>query len=465
MTDMATIGDGLHRLAKLALDSGEAASIDEAMALFRSYALHIEVGADIEASPAKQAALLTAVNAARRAFLGGVTVGGLSDALCSLPYGYGRALAELVEDLGARLVPAGADTVGVELIIGRGAARGDAGLRIAADGWCASCAPMGADLDDADDAFVLAGVAAGAIGVAEAFQMLRGDNPAAGRRTIGLSLWRPDLDWRSPEAKGLAPAMLPASAWIIGLGNLGQSYLWSLAMLPFAAPGALSLTLQDFDTLAPSNDSTSLLTHLDLVGRKKSRVMADWAERQGWDTTLVERRFDTKLRVGPDDPAVALCGIDNALGRAALEDAGFLRVIEAGLGGGLSDYLALRLHSFPGPRTASTIWSATGKPAEDAARLDKPAYRALAAGGADRCGLTQLAGRTVGAPFVGALAGAFVIAELVKLANNGPSMSLIDLHLRAPGQMQAFAQSNKFACNPGVTEVSQVEARRSVLCG
>jgi hypothetical protein len=33
----------------------------------------------------------------------------------------------------------------------------------------------------------------------------------------------------------------------------------------------------------------------------------------------------------------------------------------------------------------------------------KPAYQALEATGADQCGLTKLAGRTVGAPFVGAV--------------------------------------------------------------
>ena len=53
------------------------------------------------------------------------------------------------------------------------------------------------------------------------------------------------------------------------------------------------------------------------------------------------------------------------------------------------------------------------------------------------------------APFVCALAGALVISELVRLVNGGPSMALVDLHLRAPGQGMALAQPPDFAFNPG----------------
>ena len=161
--------------------------------------------------------------------------------------------------------------------------------------------------------------------------------------------------------------------------------------------------------------------------------MAAWAERRGFESAIVERGFNEKLRVSDDDPAVALCGVDNALARSAVEDVGFARIFEAGLGGGVSDLLALRLHSFPATRSARELWPNSRSNEGDV--LSKPAYRALEAQGADKCGLVQLAGRTVGAPFVGALAGAMVIAELVKLANGGPKIELLDLHLRSPAQI------------------------------
>lgn len=443
--DTTAIGDSLHRLAKLALDSGEAASVEDALALFRSYALHIAVGPDVRASPARQAALLTAVNTGRRAFLGGVTVSGdLAIPLCvDLP---GLAdLADAVELYGGQHVDA---DPGSGAAIAIGAVSAPRGLRSFARGWVAGCAPVGhAEISDDPDAFVLAGVAAGALAVCEAFQIVRRSNPAAGRRTIGLSLWQLGLDWRDPAAEGQPVDHLPASAWLIGLGNLGQAYLWAFGFLPYAQPEKLHLVLQDFDRIAPSNDSTSILTDLSMVGMRKTRAMAAWAERRGFSTSLIERRFDRHFTVSAEDPAVALCGVDNALARSALEEVGFGRIIEAGLGNGVSDFLAMRMHSFPAKRTAHKIWS-RARPAA-ASLLDRPAYRALADKGGERCGLVQLAGRTVGAPFVGALAGSLVVAELVRLANGGPSTAMLDMHLRSPDQIHAVLQPESFAFNPG----------------
>ena len=76
---------------------------------------------------------------------------------------------------------------------------------------------------------------------------------------------------------------------------------------------------------------------------KKTRAMAHWCEERGFQTELVERQFGANMRVDNDEPHVALCGVDNALARAALEDVGFRRVVEAGLGKGLHEYLAYQI--------------------------------------------------------------------------------------------------------------------------
>lgn len=447
--DTAAMGENLHRLAKLALDSGEVATVQDALALFQTYALHIAVGPDLRGSPARQAALLTAMNTGRRAFLGGVTVSGdLAVPLCvDLP---GPAdLAAAIQQLGGDIVD-GDPGRGVAIAIGSAAA--PRGLRTVARGWAGGCAPVGAGaIEDDPAAFVLAGIAAGALAVSESFQIVRRSNPAAGRRSVGISLWQPGLDWRDAASQGLPVALLPEAAWLIGLGNLGQAYLWALGLLPYAQPDKLHLVLQDFDRIAPSNDSTSILTDMSMVGMRKTRAMAAWAERRGFTTSLIERPFDRHFALSADDPAIALCGVDNALARSALEDVGFARVIEAGLGNGVSDFLALRLHSFPAKSRARDIWG--NAKAASPAPLDQPAYQALAEKGAERCGLVQLAGRTVGAPFVGALAGSLVVAELVRMANGGPSTAMLDMHLRSPHQLHAVLQPESFAFNPGGTLV------------
>lgn len=452
--DPIALGDLLNRMAKIALDSGEAASVEEALALFRTYALHIHATPQLAGSVSQQAALLTAANAARRAFLGGVSVSGLDGILCTVPGFAGRGLEAVVVALGARCAPRPDGAPVIQ--IGGGTPRYDALLRTVTHGWSGGCVPYGVAAPDEDpDAFVLAGVVAGAIAVCEIFQMVRRSNPSAGRRAAGLSLWNPAANWIDTSTPRGAIALLPAAAWIIGLGNLGQAFLWSLGMLPYRTPESLTLTLQDFDAIAPSNDSTSLLTRLDHVGQLKTRRMAAWAETRGFGTRLVERRFGPHIRVDDEDPAVALCGVDNALARSALEDAGFGCVLEAGLGGGVSDFLAIRLHSFPQQRRARDIWGSAALAAGAAPDLlGRPAYRNLAADGAERCGLVQLAGRTVGAPFVGAIAGALTIAELVRLANGAPVTAVADFHLRNLDHRLVVAQPAGFGCNPGLSEAA-----------
>jgi hypothetical protein len=324
-------------------------------------------------------------------------------------------------------------------------------VRATFDGWAAGLLPAdqeGSRLAERQE-FIPSGVLAGALGVAEAFLHLRGGYPAAGRRQTGLSLWRPELDWRAAGAAGPAITALPSSIWLIGLGNLGQAYLWILSLLPYQTPDDVRLVLQDFDVLAASNESTSLLTYPDMVGAPKTRALAAWAERRGFRTAIVERRFASDLRVGRDDPAVALCGVDNALARAALEDVGFGRVIESGLGGGTRDFMGFRTHVFPGVRRARDIWS--GASDRPNVRTDLPAYLALAAAGADRCGLTQLAGRTVGAPFVGAVAAATVIGELLRLANGGHAYDLFDCHLSNLDHRTTVSAVVETPFNPGTT--------------
>jgi hypothetical protein len=425
MMDLEQIADELHRTAKLALDTGEAASIDDAMRIFSGYRAQFVLGPEVSESESLQAAVLTAVNCAARTLLGGVTViGGDVPLRVTLPPF--QNLFDAVRAFGA--APADAPKAGVPTV-GFGAPNIEEvdrlALRVVVRGWSGGVAPAAQKITAASAAEVTtAGVLAGALAVSEIFQRLRA-HPMACRRATGLNLWRPEQDWLRGE-DGPALTRLPSSAWLVGLGNLGQAYLWTLGLLPYGRD-MLALVLHDFDVLATSNVSTSLLTEPSLVGRHKSRAMASWAEARGFRTSLIERRFANDFRVSPQESPVALIGVDNALARQAIEDVGFERVIEAGLGKGPQDFLGIDLHTFPAARSARTIWqnTATGE-----AELSQPVYRDLLARGGDRCGTVRLASRTVGAPFVGAVAATLVTAELLRLATGGPRHELVSCHLR-----------------------------------
>ena len=60
-----------------------------------------------------------------------------------------------------------------------------------------------------------------------------------------------------------------------------------------------------------------------------------------------------------------------------------------------------------------------------------PAYQSLAVAGLDQCGLTTLAGRSVGASFVGAATATIVIAELLRMLIGEHRYEVIDGSLRS----------------------------------
>ena len=103
-------------------------------------------------------------------------------------------------------------------------------------------------------------------------------------------------------------------------------------------PADVALALQDIDIITESTESTSILTDAVMVGQKKTRAMAAWAERRGFSTSLQERIFAADFRRQADEPAVALCGLDNVAGRRALDQVGFDLIVEAGLGRGHRDF-------------------------------------------------------------------------------------------------------------------------------
>jgi hypothetical protein len=441
----SSLADTFHRGIKLAIDSGEASSVEEAERIFRGYRVSFRVGAEIVDSATLQAALLTGVNAASRSFLGGVRVAGPGrHATLRIPWRGCTTLGDATRDLGAQWSHRSAAGDPVILL---GSATPPLASRVTLqasfEGWTAQVAPAGTRPRLAEHTeFTPAGVLAGALAVSEAFQVVRGGNARAGRRAVGLSLWRPDLrDWTVPQAQGPLLEHLPADLWLVGLGHLGQSYLWTLGLLPYAHPVEVQLVLQDFDFLATSNLSTSPLTFPALLGQRKTRAMAAWCEARGFRTALVERPFAAGFQVLPEEPKLCLFGVDNPAARRDLEEVGFRRVVEAGLGTGTTEFLAFQVHSFPGPRRARQKWPAATMPNSTSASLLRlPAYRALEGSGEmDECGLERLAGRAVGVPFVGLATATLVVAEVLRELHGGTRFGLIDGTLASAGSVQAIS--------------------------
>lgn len=458
---MRTTGDlheTLSRTVKMAMDTGEAVTVEEAKEIFIGYRLALEIGHCVATSPTLQAIVLTVVNTARRCFLGGVLVAGDVDVRLLVPWRRCRTLSEAVHNLQGVMVPKSQLTPGIpRIVVGCDdpVEISEFAVRPTFNGWAGGVTPLSGGFRLPEEMeFTPAGVLAGALAVSEAFQYVRGGNPLAGRRDVGLSLWRPgrDSSWLNSCAWGPAVDLLPSRMWLIGLGHLGQAFLWTLGFLPYAHPEEVLMVLQDFDLLSEANDSTSPLTFGPIMREKKTRAMARWCEERGFSTAIHERRFAANFRVSGDEPRVAVCGVDNSTARADLEKTGFARVIEAGLGMGEKEYLAFQVHTFPGPQKAHERWGGRERLDEPDTR-SKPAYSALAREGMDDCGLTTLAGRSVGASFVGVTVSTLVVAELLRMTQGGVAHAVIDGTLRSPDRREVIINSQwSEPFNPGTTE-------------
>lgn len=428
----------LHRGAKYFMDTGRASSHAEAMGLLQQFGLTVYVGTEATHSVAHQIALLTLVNITRRTFLGGVVVVGVPDCIDLTGLSGKSTLKEACVDLGGIVADVYPPHWPAAIIGDINVQGGDEApvWRITWDGWRGGVIPplLGGRLSE-DGRMLLAPALAAAMCAAECFSFHAGDHPLAGRRSAGLSLWNPRSDWTTADGSEPIIHYLPGQLWIIGLGNLGQAFAWLLACLPYQDRSALRLVLQDFDLVSPSNDSTSLLSYTQHVGQMKTRMVAEWLDMRGFKTLIEERHFGPWTQRHPEEPGVALCGVDNAVARACLDKTGFGLIVEAGLGGGTQAFRSLGVHTFPSSRTPAELWAkqtALGNVSTE----NMPAYQALKRGGMDVCGLTQLATRTVGVPFVGLVAGCLAISELLRRLHGGSALEFVTGSLAAPSDFE-----------------------------
>lgn len=423
----------LDRLQKLLLDTGDATTPEEAAQIFARYVLQLDVRPGGLDGPTAEAAFATIVNAAPRAFQGAVRVRLAEDAKLAHGWLAGMSASEVAAGFGCELTHSLSDDHPT-LVLGPHAddwpTRGPC-LAVTYAGWSGGVLSRPGMALARRPEFPPAGVLAGAVAISEAFQIIRG-NVRAGRRDHGLSLWRPDVQWVNPSSFGpdFHGLLIPNRIHLIGLGHLGQAYLWTLGCIPFPEPSEVELALQDLDHVTGANISTSLLADRVDCGKRKTRLLAAKLERLGFRTRLIERRLDQHQRVADDEPRVALVGVDNPMTRALLGEAGWGLIVDVGLGAGAGDYLDAQMHSFPGRITPAQLWGGR-RGAFDPALLDQPAYRDLERRLGDRCGAIMVAGRAVGAAFVGAFASAVAIGELVRYyADDAVRFEVINLSLR-----------------------------------
>lgn len=441
---------GISRISKVLVDRDQMTT-DAVLARRKLYKVALRCGPDVSRSRTLQLAVMTAANIANRCFPGAVKI----------------VLEPSVENAGLLFWPSIEQTFGQALITLLGADAlispnnfqpnvpvllfGDApslprALRVTFDGWIAKVGPAETVGPLPQREYCsLSGVLAGALAISESFFSFAEISIEATRRTVGLSLWRPDLDINDSAALGIQVQFLPRELWVLGLGHLGNAYLWSLATLPYGDPGAVEVFLNDFDRIEPDNADTSLLFDAGDEGSYKTRVCSRWLEARAFRTRLIERPFDSNFRCRDEEPRLALCGFDSNEVRREIATAEFLRVMESGLGGTADNFDTISFHTLPNPRSIEELWpvpTPTEKLAQ-AQQLERMARenRAYALLDDNDCGRAELAGKTVAVPFVGAAAATIVLAEAIRLLHGGPAYT--DIKLVLSDLTRRFAQTKR----------------------
>ena len=415
-------------------------SYEEALNKLSNMTLRICCGEKIKTSLAFQAALVTAVSTGKRAFLGGVDVVLPNTEIpCLLPIGRGVNLDELIAAYGACTVNNTTNQYSFTLSIDLPSDISNNSLEIICNSWQAGVTHSEFNTQLEENNFLpLGGIAAGSIGVGLAFLLASGIDKRCADLPVGISLWRPDLNWLDDNAVGEEIFALPKQAWILGLGHLGQAYIWNLSMLPFEDSSKVKIVLQDFDEIVEANFSAGVLAEKENIGKKKTRVCSQWLENFGFETAIIEKKFDQYTKVEAEEPYVALCGFDNALARTYLEDAGFDLIIEAGLGSGLSSFDEIIVHTFPNAeKSPKDIWE---NEVYSKSTLNSVVLERMKDYAQEECGVLPivLAKKAISSSFVGVLAGAQVVSELVRAANCNTRYEYISTRVRNLKRQKAF---------------------------
>jgi hypothetical protein len=448
MNEQAPNEDNFCRLSRAIIER-QACTYAEALRTLAGLRLNLVCSELIRDSVALQAALLTAINTGKRAFLGGVAVAMPTGVANLLPWPVPGSLNEVAAVLGANLsareLPAAAHT----LYFGPAVQPVEDGLTVQCSGWRGGVAPAEKPISVASPHdFALGGVIGGALGVAKGFLRVTGLGSRFVEGPQGVSLWRPDLDWMSVGADGPKLELLPLNMWMLGLGHLGQAYLWNLGLLPYPRGSGAGFFLQDFDRVVAGNWNAGLLCDQASAGQFKTRLCSGWLEARGLKTRIIERPFDEATRRGGEEPFVALCGFDNLRSRGLLEGAGFDLVVECGLGGETTTFDDMVLHTFPeASQTAAEVFGG-------ASGSEPPARTGGLAGAFGElrdCGIlvATLEGKAISSSFVGAYAGALVVGEVLRGLHGGVRCELLKVHLRSNDPLGVVlleeAYQNRFA--------------------
>jgi len=148
----------------------------------------------------------------------------------------------------------------------------------------------------------------------------------------------------------------------------------------------------------------------------KTRTGEEWTTAKGFEVRRIDRRLVAVDRLEDDDPRVALSGVDKIEARKLMADVGFDCIVDAGLGRTADAFDRYRVTVFDRVRLIDKHFADQNDAPADEAIPQEDAYQRLLEE-VGRCGTAEVAGASVAAPFVSALAAAIAVSRLIAVCS------------------------------------------------
>ena len=198
--------------------------------------------------------------------------------------------------------------------------------------------------------------------------------------------------------------------------------------------------LQDVDIITPSTESTSILTDATLVGHEEDARHGGVGGAARLHNQLLSACSTHGSGASTTNPRSRSAG-STTRGRRRLIRPASTSSSRPGLAADIGISGACSCTRCPGAASGGDLERRETDERRRRGRLSEM----LGEGSLDRCGVTLLAGKAVGAPFVGAVAATLVIFEVLRLLHGGPVNRLIDWNLINPDHRQTALQLNDFS--------------------
>ena len=245
----------------------------------------------------------------------------------------------------------------------------------------------------------------------------------------GISLWNLEAgkDWHKKEYMGINEPCLPDSIWTLGLGHLGQAYLWTVGFLPFKSPKETTILLQDHDIVQEENIGSQLLSKYKDINLPKTRACCNFLEEIGFKTQIIEKAFQKEdlLQSWMQEYPIILNGVDNIETRRSITKDQVKLFLDGATNGSsdLFDSFTLKNVSHIDLEDEE-LW--TGDDTSNAI-LHKNLYEKYEKGDM-KCG--ELSNIGISTPYVGLFGALITVSEMLRALNKGNKYSIVSLRLR-----------------------------------